>query len=613
MQRIDTPNREIDKFGPGKDGFRAAVPGVSEPTYLTAKFFNAIQEALVRVIEAAGLVPADDHNQFLNALLAIADRTGNDLGAPNGSTLVGHTDALSGKTSSVARQFNRAPSAYGRVDQTMLPVLIRAMAQYRLGDPAQKPFRFATFASSIGNAPTLPHPETQAPGTDFFNRLMKALDPGGIFAYEIRNYSLDGSTVTQWNQAAGPIDTMLAEGYIPHCVYLIPGMNDFAVAQYNSGQGFSGFQKVLPEVLIRLKDVIRCDVVLTTSPHASIVNHPELNRLQPGIPQVYPTYIPSPVSDDQLQPRGDDGTMTADFTGDGVEITLSKRYFSGNKAIRSAAHKFGCPLIDAEYGWIRTLQEYKVITGSMSGAEHAVFNLGQNNHPNIVGIGGSYHDGNANFAAQIGRQAMQSGSRPLMNGYFSLNRPSDAGLLTSDPANPAVWDIAPPHGDGVTPPLIVRINAGPVDGYGAKSPMEVLRVDPLTGDLMSPAARIGGAIGRPSFLARDPSGPDEVRARQRIYNLPLGSTAASFTLPLNMCGSFSLMASQPGVAINQRWRIEFSTHTDPATQIATITMEPGYPVHIAQEQSFIVSIVGLTITATTKYAGTTMSVACDAW
>jgi hypothetical protein len=42
-------------------------------------------------------------------------------------------------------------------------------------------------------------------------------------------------------------------------------------------------------------------------------------------------------------------------------------------------------------------------------------------------------------------------------------------------------------------------------------------------------------------------------------------------------------------------------------------MEPGYPVHIAQEQAFIVSIIGLTITATTKYGGTRMSVACDAW
>ena len=73
------------------------------------------------------------------------------------------------------------------------------------------------------------------------------------------------------------------------------------------------------------------------------------------------------------------------------------------------------------------------------------------------------------------------------------------------------------------------------------------------------------------------------------------------------------MASNPGIAINQRYRIEFSTHTDPGTQIATITMEPGYPVHIAQEQAFIVSIIGLTITATTKYGGTRMSVACDAW
>ena len=64
MKRIATANREIDKFGTGKDGFRASVPGVSEATYLSADFFNGVQESIVRTIEAGGEEPSDDLDQF---------------------------------------------------------------------------------------------------------------------------------------------------------------------------------------------------------------------------------------------------------------------------------------------------------------------------------------------------------------------------------------------------------------------------------------------------------------------------------------------------------------------------------------------------------------------
>lgn len=69
MERIKTKNRAVDKFGPGKDGFRAAVPAVSEPTYLSADFFNAVQESLVRVIERAGFIPSANYDQFGDAVV----------------------------------------------------------------------------------------------------------------------------------------------------------------------------------------------------------------------------------------------------------------------------------------------------------------------------------------------------------------------------------------------------------------------------------------------------------------------------------------------------------------------------------------------------------------
>jgi hypothetical protein len=72
MKRIATANRELDKFGPGKDGFRKAVPGLTDPTYLSDAWCNGVQESIIRVIERAGLTPDDDHDQFGEALEAVA-------------------------------------------------------------------------------------------------------------------------------------------------------------------------------------------------------------------------------------------------------------------------------------------------------------------------------------------------------------------------------------------------------------------------------------------------------------------------------------------------------------------------------------------------------------
>lgn len=71
MKRIGTANRGIDKFGSGKDGFNASVPGVSDGTYMSADFLNAVQESLVRVIERTGLPLSDDYNQFGDAIVGL--------------------------------------------------------------------------------------------------------------------------------------------------------------------------------------------------------------------------------------------------------------------------------------------------------------------------------------------------------------------------------------------------------------------------------------------------------------------------------------------------------------------------------------------------------------
>lgn len=69
MKRIDSPNRALALFGAGKDGFSAAVPGVSSATELTPKWFNAVQEAVVRTIEGAGIALSEvDFDQFTAAI-----------------------------------------------------------------------------------------------------------------------------------------------------------------------------------------------------------------------------------------------------------------------------------------------------------------------------------------------------------------------------------------------------------------------------------------------------------------------------------------------------------------------------------------------------------------
>jgi hypothetical protein len=79
MKRISTSNRGIDLLGAGKDGFRAAVPGVSDPTYLSADWCNSVQEEILGVIEDADLVPSNSNRQLLEAIAILFGRKLNEV------------------------------------------------------------------------------------------------------------------------------------------------------------------------------------------------------------------------------------------------------------------------------------------------------------------------------------------------------------------------------------------------------------------------------------------------------------------------------------------------------------------------------------------------------
>lgn len=73
MHRIDTSNAVANLFGPGKSGFGPGDPATNTPaTFVDKDFFNALQEELAAIPEAAGIALSKaTRNQVLTALLAM--------------------------------------------------------------------------------------------------------------------------------------------------------------------------------------------------------------------------------------------------------------------------------------------------------------------------------------------------------------------------------------------------------------------------------------------------------------------------------------------------------------------------------------------------------------
>ncbi|EPN5804930.1 phage tail protein [Yersinia enterocolitica] len=70
MHRIDTPTAQVDKFGAGKNGFTRGNPQTGVPaTALDDDYFDAVQEELAGIVEAAGFVlNKADRAQLLAAI-----------------------------------------------------------------------------------------------------------------------------------------------------------------------------------------------------------------------------------------------------------------------------------------------------------------------------------------------------------------------------------------------------------------------------------------------------------------------------------------------------------------------------------------------------------------
>lgn len=58
MDFIQTSNKQVDKFGPGKHGFSAGNPaGGVQATYFSPEWADGVQQELINIVEGAGVVP----------------------------------------------------------------------------------------------------------------------------------------------------------------------------------------------------------------------------------------------------------------------------------------------------------------------------------------------------------------------------------------------------------------------------------------------------------------------------------------------------------------------------------------------------------------------------
>lgn len=73
MRRISTPTRQLNKFGPGRDGFTNGDPIAGVPsTDLEADWFDALQEEAATIAEYGGVaLDPNDNTQVLQGILRI--------------------------------------------------------------------------------------------------------------------------------------------------------------------------------------------------------------------------------------------------------------------------------------------------------------------------------------------------------------------------------------------------------------------------------------------------------------------------------------------------------------------------------------------------------------
>lgn len=139
MKRIDTPNRALDLFGAGKDGFRNGNLALNQlPTEFNADWPNGIQEELLAIVETAGLVPSGaDLAQVRKAIDIMLRKRSGLIAAAAGSAnaLTGaFTPAVTGLTNGLgvllrAAAANSVATPTFQADATAAKTIVRPNGQ----------------------------------------------------------------------------------------------------------------------------------------------------------------------------------------------------------------------------------------------------------------------------------------------------------------------------------------------------------------------------------------------------------------------------------------------------------------------------------------------------
>lgn len=116
MRRITTGTRELNLFGPGKDGFKNGdLANAILPTDLNADWFNQVQEELANFVETAGIVlDGGVRTQLVQALRSGALLHGVDSGTAN-ARVVNYTPAVPALVNGMALWFQSASANTGAV------------------------------------------------------------------------------------------------------------------------------------------------------------------------------------------------------------------------------------------------------------------------------------------------------------------------------------------------------------------------------------------------------------------------------------------------------------------------------------------------------------------
>lgn len=377
---------------------------------------------------------------------------------------------------------NRGPSNFGRLTLADLPKFARTVDQYRYD--TKPPIYVVGFGSSVGVGATLPDASTQAPVAYFTQQLRNFFDPASLLNVQVSNQSVNGSIISDFPAAWA---AMLTAGITPTIVYLAYGMNDQSVAQFNSGQTAPGFDQGF-EAAMELIRSVGADVVVATSPHASVVNHPELFAMPPSVPQTYPTSVAAPVSPEQLLPPASQSYAIGDISGSGINTTGSVRALAINRKMRYLAAKNGCVLLDVELFWNRTIAANVAAGMTMAQAEQLMFNVGETVHPNLYGHQNSYWLASIYAWRSIGYETAQRAAPRNYSGYLAINP-------TAANAPAAVLDVHIPYPNMTIPPVKFWARTGVADVNSIKTEELALAIEPTNGDvLMGDLTASGGEL-----------------------------------------------------------------------------------------------------------------------